>query len=393
MPKPIAVLIVDDSDDDATLLIRELRRAEYEPTYRRVQTGQDLQQALASRRWDAVLCDYSMPGFNAIDAFRQVSDSGLDLPFLLVSGVIGEERLAECMRLGMHDLVLKDRLARLVPALERELGEAARRKDQRRTREELKASQELLARTENLRALGQMAAGIAHDLKNMLAPLSLGLDVVKRKLARGDLTDVEAAVDDLRQVVARGLEVLRRLRDFSRQSPEVSPETVDLNRVVQDAIDMTKSYRAPDARDTVSIEQQLGSPPPIILGHAGELVSAVVNLILNAVDAMPDGGTVRISTASERDGASLVVQDNGPGMTEETQRRLFQPLFSTKGIHGTGLGLAMVYAAVMRDAGSISVDTAPGKGARFTLWFPSAGRSHLGAGAEGKVRPNSGTAS
>jgi two-component system, cell cycle sensor histidine kinase and response regulator CckA len=238
-----------------------------------------------------------------------------------------------------------------------------------------------------------MAAGIAHDLKNMLAPLSLGLDVVKRKLARGDLTEVETAVDDLRQAVARGLEVLRRLRDFSRQSPEANAETVDLNQVVQDAIEITKSYRSPVARDTVSIEEHLGSPPPSILGHAGELVSAVVNLIINAIDAMPDGGTVTISTASDPDGASLVVRDNGPGMTEETQRRLFQPLFSTKGIHGTGLGLAMVYAAVVRDAGSISVDTAPGKGARFTLWFPTAGRSSLGTVTEGKARPNSAAAS
>jgi signal transduction histidine kinase len=120
------------------------------------------------------------------------------------------------------------------------------------------------------------------------------------------------------------------------------------------------------------IKQALDSPPPV-LAQADDVLSAVVNLIINAIDALPDGGTILISTGEERGGAWIEVEDDGPGMPPEVEQRVFEPFFSTKGAEGTGLGLAMVYACAARHGGSVTLKTGVGAGARFRLWFPTTG--------------------
>ncbi|MCX7919482.1 MAG: PAS domain-containing protein [bacterium] len=140
MPKSLRVLIVEDSDDDAQLILRELRQGGYEPIYLRVQTPQDLQQALANQTWDIVLSDHSMPRFDAFAALEILLAHKLDIPFILVSGSIGEQKAVEIMRAGAQDFIMKDNLARLVPAIERELREAENRRKQRETDEALRAA-------------------------------------------------------------------------------------------------------------------------------------------------------------------------------------------------------------------------------------------------------------
>jgi signal transduction histidine kinase len=104
--------------------------------------------------------------------------------------------------------------------------------------------------------------------------------------------------------------------------------------------------------------------------HTDEVLSAVVNLVVNAIDAMPEGGIVKVSTGARDEGVAVTVADNGPGMSPEVQARVFEPFFTTKGAEGTGLGLAMVFATMQRHSGAVSLETSPGNGARFTLWFP-----------------------
>ena len=370
MTKPLRLLLVEDSDDDEALLLRELKRAGYKPVMRRVQTASDLLATLAPGAFDVVLCDYTLPELDAPTALKIVQESGIDVPFIIVSGTIGEERAVESMRAGAHDFILKDRLARLGPAVEREVTEAARRAEQARMREQLRQSEVALARSEKLRALGQMAAGITHDLKNLLAPLWLHLQVLERGLRNGKTEDCKGSVEEMRQILDRGIRTIERLREFSRQSAERRPEQVDLNKVARDSADVARPRMATGRRALCVISQKLGAPPQV-LAAADEIVSAVVNLVINAIDALPDGGHIELSTGEERGGAWIQVADDGPGMTPEVEQRVFEPFFSTKGAEGTGLGLAMVYACVMRHGGSIHLTTAPGQGATFRLWFPA----------------------
>ena len=127
MSTPIRVLIVEDSEDDTVLVLRELRRGGYDPTYERVDTDKAMRDALDNRTWDIIICDYSMPKFSMPVALETLQEMGLDLPFILVSGTVGEEIAVKAMKAGAHDYIMKDRLARLVPAIERELREAKKR--------------------------------------------------------------------------------------------------------------------------------------------------------------------------------------------------------------------------------------------------------------------------
>jgi len=362
MNKTLDVLIVDDSKADALLLVRHLKSFGYDVRYEHADGREAMAAALHARSFDVVLCDYSMPGFDGRQAFGVLLESKRDLPFIIVSGAVGEETAVECMRLGVHDFVLKDHLARLAPAIEREMGEAKMRAD-------LRASEETLQRTEKLRALGQMAAGISHDLKNLLNPLSLHLQVIARALDKGKIDQAKESVVEMKQVVARGVEVVERLRDYSRQAPESRPEQVDLNRLAHEALELARP-RAAARRVAVRFLEELGQPP-LVHGRPSEIVAALVNLVVNAVDVLEASGTVTVVTGAAENGAFVAVTDDGPGMPPEVEARVFEPFFTTKGAEGTGLGLAMVYACMQRHGGDVELTTTRGRGTTFTLRFPS----------------------
>ena len=141
MSTPLRVLIVEDNDDDQLLLLRTLRQGGYEPAHRCVQDAAALTSALAEEPWDIVLCDYRLPQFNGAEALRLVQASGHDLPFMIVSGVIGEEQAVAVMKAGAHDYVLKDKLTRLIPAIARELRDAEVRRQRRQAESQLRASE------------------------------------------------------------------------------------------------------------------------------------------------------------------------------------------------------------------------------------------------------------
>ncbi|HSN99467.1 MAG TPA: ATP-binding protein [Candidatus Nanopelagicales bacterium] len=377
----VRVLLVEDSEDDAALVERQLRKAGYAPEITRVEDEPSMRAALALGGWDLIVSDWTVPGFGALDALRIHRELGQDAPFLVVSGTIGEERAVEAMRTGARDVILKDGLIRLAPAVERELCEARLRAEQRAMREELRASQETLARSAKLRALGQMAAGISHDLKNILNPISLHLQLLKRAVTRGAADEARESIAEMDQILKRGVQTIERLREFSRQSPESRAEIVDINQLAHEATEIARSRMASRPSLSLTLREEHGRPPPV-MARSGELVSAVVNLVVNAIDALSQPlstgtgtgehapGLITLRTGESRGGAWIEVADNGPGMVPEVEQHVFDPFFTTKGQEGTGLGLAMVYACVQRHGGTVSLVTAPGRGARFTLWFP-----------------------
>jgi len=351
----LRVLLVEDSADDAELTLRELRRTGRRIESERVEDAEAMRSALARKAWDVVLSDWSMPLFTAPAALAILRETGRDIPFVIVSGTIGEETAVEAMRAGAHDFVLKDKLARLPPAIERELRDSKVR--------------EALARSEKLRVLGQMAAGISHDLKNILNPLSLHLQLAARGNARGDPQQVDQTLGDMKQALKRGVDLVERLRRFSRQTPDSAVVAVDLNGLAREAMQLAGSRMTSGSGRLSRMVEDFGAPPPIV-GQPSEIVSALLNLLVNAIDAMPDSGTITVTTGEEGGGGWIRVADDGPGMSLEVRARVFDPFFTTKGTEGTGLGLAMVYATMDRHKGNVRLDTEPGKGAAFTLWFP-----------------------
>lgn len=246
------------------------------------------------------------------------------------------------------------------------LGKVHRYARLRRAYDDLAAAQATLVRTEKLRALGEMAAGIAHDLKNLLSPLILQADLLDQDPANVERVRKVAAT--LRRVVQRGVDTVERLRGFSRQSPDASAaEIVDLNALAAEAVEIVR----PRAR-RAELRVELGAPPKVLLAPS-ELVSALVNILANALDALPpEGGTVTLRTDATDHGAFVEIRDTGRGMSEEVRRRLFEPFFTTKGKAGTGLGMAIVYAFVKRYAGDIEIESAPGEGTTIVLSFPQA---------------------
>ena len=238
-----------------------------------------------------------------------------------------------------------------------------------RTNAELRAARDALARTEKLRALGQMAAGIQHDLRNVLNPLSMHLQIVERALTKGDTATARASIDECKGVVRRGTEMLDRLRSFSRQSPEGAAQEVDLGVLAREAIGIARPRMSARSGALCRIVEELTDVPPVV-ARGEEIVAAVVNLVVNAIDAMPSGGTITVKTGQSEHEAWISVADTGPGMSPEVQARVFEPFFTTKGAEGTGLGLAMVFATMQRHRGRVSLESAPGQGATFTLTFP-----------------------
>jgi signal transduction histidine kinase/CheY-like chemotaxis protein len=248
--------------------------------------------------------------------------------------------------------------------------------EQQRALERLRHAQEELVRTEKLRALGQMSAGIAHDLNNMLAAI-LGQTELLR--LRVKLPEVQEALKVLYTAASDGAQVVRRLMDFGRQQPRRPLVPCDLASLADEALEITRPRWQDEAQvqgRLIEIWRSLENIPRV-QGDPSEIREALSNLILNAVDAMPTGGRLTLAGYTAPDAAApgtpdwvvLTVGDTGMGMSEETRGRIFDPFFTTKGLKGTGLGLAVTYGILKRHGGKIEVASTPGQGTIFTVWF------------------------
>ncbi len=252
---------------------------------------------------------------------------------------------------------------------------------------DLQRAQEELIRSEKLRALGQMAAGIAHDLNNTLAAILGQAELLKLQVPTPQVQD---RLDTLVTAAADGAQVVRRLQGFARQQLTPTLVRCDLATLVQEAVELTRPrWRDEPQRKGMVVQVRTELPDsdglPPILGQPTEIREALTNLILNAVDAMPQGGTLTLSgrpvSEGRRRGLSstpdprfveLSITDTGVGMAEEIRRRVFEPFFTTKGVQGTGLGLSVVYGIMERHGGHIAVTSTPGRGTTVTLRFQAA---------------------
>jgi len=388
MSTPLRILIVEDSEDDRLLLKNVLARGGYEITDERVETAEAMSAALTHERWDLVLSDHRMPRFSALAALKVYRERGCDMPFIVVSGSMGEEFAVSAMKAGAHDYIMKDNLTRLVPAVERELretemrrqrkvGERALEESNRRLQKalrELQDTQQKSVEQERLHALGQMASGVTHDFNNALSKI-LGFTELlltsPEKLQNLDM--VREHLRSINTVARDAAQVVGRLREFYRPRRNTEQfKLVDLSAIIEQTVSLTEPKWKSGAQVngiTIRIQTELQPKVPVFADEA-ELREAFSNLVFNAVDALPQGGTITIRTSTQAEHAILEISDTGTGMTDEVRQHCFEPFFSTKGGAGTGLGLASVYGIIQRHGGEIRIHSKPGQGSTFSIRLP-----------------------
>jgi two-component system cell cycle sensor histidine kinase/response regulator CckA len=524
MSEKLRVLQVEDNENDAALIIHHLENAGYAVQSERIESADEMRRCLALQDWDVVIADYQMPQFDAVKALRIRNECARDVPFIVVSGTIKEDRAVEMMRAGAQDYVLKDQLARLASAVRRETEEARargdRRREHRRVEDQLrdrddwlalaihatklgmfdfypqsrrlllsetchahaglpkdshvsyktvlrgihpadrgsvvslirksfnpetggeyladyrtigivdkverwltaqgktfwdgdgkparfvgvtmditqrKQLEEQLLQTQKLEGIGMLAGGVAHDFNNLLTIISGYSEMTLQDLpldnpCRGNVEQVLIAAD-------RAAVLTRQLLTFSRRQASQT-KVVLLNDLVTNVQKMFERLIGEDLSLTVHLDREAGS----IRADPGHIDQVIMNLVVNARDAMPNGGTLVIETGSlvadqishpelaPGRYASLAVSDNGSGMSAEVRSRIFDPFFTTKQVgKGTGLGLSTVYGIVKQCGGSITVTSELGRGSKFTVFLPVVDGEHDGSAAHRATVPAAGT--
>jgi len=505
MAEPLHVLLIEDSEDDALLLLRELRRGGYEPLSRRVETAAAMKAALEEQNWDIIIADYSMPLFSGLGALNLAQARGLDLPFILVSGTVSEEETVAAMKAGAHDYLIKGNLKRLVPAIQRELREAKMRRERRQAETERRVVearltsildtaadaiigvdgreqivffnqgaeqifdydtaevigqllellmskgfieiyrrrssdatatagvawriheyegasgkrkdgtkfpaeasvstftqeneafftiilrdvtedrilQEHLQTQDRLATVGQLAAGIAHDFNNVMAVITLYSSTLARYPDHPKREHYLATISSQAQHAAN---LIGQILDFSRASiMELS--RLDLVPFVKEMIRLLKRTLP----ESIIIKLTVGDGEYLVNADPTRLQQVLMNLAVNARDAMPKGGemhmsltqlTLRLRQRPPLPGmgagawACLTVSDTGSGVPDDALPHIFEPFFTTKEPgRGTGLGLAQVYGIVKQHGGEISVTSQVDQGTNFTVYLPLLGKS------------------
>jgi PAS domain S-box-containing protein len=491
MKTAINILIVEDSQDYEDLLVRELRRAGFDPKWKRVETEPEFLAEL-KKSPDIILSDYSMPQFSGLRAAQLTKESGTGIPFILISGTVGEETAAAAMKQGATDFLLKDRLGRLGSAVSRALQEAQDRRESNRLEDERRISEaryralfdhtpdgiiignsngfgidanasacrmlgyshaelvkmhasnivfsaevkniapalsainaradydrEWLLRRKNgsvftaeviatampdgnlltiirditarkeleaqfveaqkMEVIGHLTSGIAHDFNNILGVIIGYNDMMMPELAAGTLSF--KCAEEIRHAAERAVTLTRQLLLFSRKQV-VQPSVLDLNETIEGTEKMLRRLIDENVELTIVEGKETGR----IRADSGLIGQLLMNLVINARDAMPSGGALKIETsnvtfdelyahthanANVGDHVMLAVSDTGTGMTDEVKLHLFEAFFTTKPKgKGTGMGLATCQTIIKQCGGCIDVQSELGKGTTFKIYFP-----------------------
>ena len=373
MGVPIRTLIIEDSENDCSLLLGALRDGGYEVTHKRVYSASALGATLDEAQWDIVISDYSMPGFSGTDALALVRGKGLDVPFIFLSGTIGEEIAVNAMRAGAQDYVIKGHAARLLPAIQRELREAESRREHQQM-------QKRLRQLEKFEALGKLAGGVAHDFNNVIGAImgwaEIGTDRVPPDSQEAKL------FKKIRDQAIRAAGLTRQLLAYARRQ-FLEPKNINLNLMVNE----TTALLQKAIGEQIDVKMVLASDLRITRADPSQIEQVLMNLCFNARDAMPEGGQLLIETrnvdldlhycrrhADTQPGPyiQISVSDTGTGIDAATMERMFEPFFTTKDLgKGTGLGLATVFGIVKQHGGFLEVYSELGKGTVFHVYVPA----------------------
>jgi two-component system cell cycle sensor histidine kinase/response regulator CckA len=402
----IKLLLIEDSPDDKELLSLHLKKEGVSAFIERVETIPSIKAALEKSKWDIIICDYNLPTFNALDALAVLKNDYPNIPCIVVSGSIGEEKAVETMKAGANDYLLKDNLNRLVPVIKRELREAIVNIEKKQIELDLKKSEENLRQAQKLESIGQLAGGIAHDFNNFLATILIQSEVLREGL-NGNLTSpqlIEHITKGTEQIIKsteRATNLTRQLLAFSRKQVVLS-KVINLNNLIMDMEKMLRRI----IEESIELKTDFGSNLKNVKMDPGHLDQIVMNLVVNCRDAMPTGGTLKIETRNDFLSDSIAkscnvqsgprvllsISDTGTGMTEEVKKHLFEPFFTTKLIgKGTGLGLCTVYGIVKQNNGLIFVESELGKGTNFKLFLSPTDEEVQSIGTVNQIQKLKGT--
>ncbi|MEE8471219.1 MAG: ATP-binding protein [Dehalococcoidia bacterium] len=368
MSTELRVLLVEDSEDDAIFVLRELRRGGYDPISERVDTPEAMNAALDQQEWSLIVSDYAMPRFSMPAALAMVKEKGLDVPFIIVSGAIGEEAAVAAMRAGAHDYVMKGNLARLIPVIERELREAEMRHEHKRMEEERQRMEQQLQLTGRLAAVGELAAGVAHELNNPLAAVQAYAQLLA---ARDDLDEtVRSDVETIYKEAQRASRITGNLLSFARKH-KAERSLISINDALAQSLDLY-AYHMKVNNIEVSVDFDPNLPKTMADSH--QMQQVFVNIITNAEQAMTEAnneGNLTVKTEKVKDMIQITIADDGPGIQEENLDRMFDPFFTTKEVgKGTGLGLSICYGIVEGHGGRLYAKSKSSKGATFIIELP-----------------------
>lgn len=368
---PLHILHIEDSQDDSELVHRMLQKEGFDNEIHRVETREQLFEALEHSSYDLILSDCTLPQFSGFQALEIAYALKPHIPFIFVSGTMGEETAIKSLQDGATDYVLKHRLSRLVPAVSRALAEA-------RERAMLRAMKTRLHHARRLEAIGTLAGGLAHDFNNLLQILKAHIALLSEEFDRPD--QVIKIAETLDKVTDRGSELMQELLVFARKT-DARFTSIDIAMLIHEVAEAHKVWLPENIHLTLQLEKEL---PPIFVDPS-QIDRMLTNLILNAKDAMPKGGTITLSAEvihfdsvfshswpSDDDSyLCLKVSDTGIGMDESTRLQVFEPFFTTKSFErGIGLGLSVVFGLMQVHNGFIDIQSKPGEGTTISLFFP-----------------------
>jgi signal transduction histidine kinase len=402
MSKALRLLLVEDSADDAELLLRELRRFGFSVSHTRVEEASTMQRQLETQAWDLVLSDYSLPHFDAMRALSVLKASGVDLPIIIVSGTLGEEAAVSAMQGGAQDFILKSKLARLGPAIDRALRDAGERRARRfaeqrfrerevqvreelelrvheRTAELARTNDELLAARDAAeqasRAKSRFLANMSHELRTPLNAI-IGLSELLEQEIPGPLQIKQK--EYVEQVASSGRHLLTLVNDI-----------LDLSKVEAGFLRLTRNWVHPESvfesvlgsiRSlanrrglTLLVEHTQGLPKFNV--DPARMKQVLFNLLSNAIKFTEPGGTVWLRARADGRAMLIEVQDTGAGISPADIPKLFREFEQIEAKHGpkpegTGLGLALCKVLIEAHGGEISVASMPSKGSTFTVRVP-----------------------
>jgi signal transduction histidine kinase len=373
MSEPLNILVIEDSNADFLMVVRHLKVKSMSVRCCRVDTLDGLKNAIARERWDLVLADYNVPHLDFQESLNLLLAQLADVPVIMVTGSMGEEKAVELLKLGVWDFVLKGNLARLVPAIERSFRDNSERKAR-------VVAEEQISQAHKMKAVGQLAAGMAHDINNILSAI-YGYSHLINGHAK-DNEPVKKYIQEILKASERASALTRGLLTFSRKQ-EVTLAVIDISSVVKE----NEAFLSRLIREDIKLEITCPEAPLNVLADRGQIEQVLMNLAANARDAVTNGGKLSIGTESvtlnqeyiESQGYGtpgayvlLSVSDNGIGMDKSTQSRIFEPFFTTKEQgQGTGLGLSITYGIVKKHDGFIDIDSAPGTGTTFKIYLPA----------------------
>ena len=521
METALKCLLVEDSEQDAQLLIETLRRGGYHPAFERVQTENDMRLALLEKEWEVIFCDYVMPQFSAPAAFQVFLECDAKIPFIIVSGEIGEDHAVESLKFGADDYVLKRNLQRLIPVLKRSLKDVEHRRErdaarhmnelimansvdmictideqfrfvevsaasrrilgyepnelegqkftqyvhpedverteqkanfvmeghaifhfenryrskdgavtylswsaswspadrllfcvarniteQKRAEAERQQMELQLRHAQKLEAIGQLAAGIAHEINTPTQFTEHNLRFLQEtfpkllQLVKGSAppqpqpdgiqgtqeksefeffaSEIPAAIDEALQGTERISKIVRAMKEFSHPGTEDNsqPEPADINHAIETTITVARSEWKHVAEMVTKFEPEL----PAVPVFASEFNQVILNLVVNAAHAISEAtngdrerkGVITVSTRHDGDWAEVRVSDNGAGIPEHVRHRIFEPFFTTKKVGlGTGQGLTLAHSVIVKKhLGDLRFETETGKGTCFIIRLP-----------------------